>query len=341
MHLSYIELYQSWLDFRRNKSSKTDVLEFESNLADNLAKLYQKINNNQYQHGHYKQFQISDPKPRLISKASVQDRIVHHSISRKLEKIFEKSFIFDSYSSRQNKGLHKSIVRLKKFSRKVSQNHRFTFWALKIDIHKFFDSVDHGILLNLVRAKVPILESFGIYQQIIKSFCSNLGDGKGIPLGNLTSQISANIYLNQLDQYAKQNLRIKYYLRYSDDLLILHRSKTQLLWWLSRIENYLYDSLKLTINRPKIRIRKNTHGIDWLGYFIYPKHILPRSATRRRIYRQFNQKNHDININLKQLRRTLVSYYGYLSHTQDTKTFARLKKIYYQSYLLYHKYKAQ
>lgn len=225
MHIDYLDLialdnlFQAWIEFRKGKSKRLDVQTFERNLEDNLFKLHEKLQNKTYKHGGYHSFYVNDPKQRHIHKASVADRIIHHLLYTFLYKLFDNTFIYDSYSCRLEKGTHKGVKRLEIFARKVSKNYTASCWALKYDIKKFFASINHEILLGLIMRKIQDEGILWLIKQIIDSFHSERGEGKGMPLGNLTSQVFANIYLNELDQFVKHKLKVKFYLRYADDFL--------------------------------------------------------------------------------------------------------------------------
>ena len=159
-------LFQAWSEFRKGKSKRSDVQLFERHLEDNLFELHQKLKNKTYRHGGYESFYVQDPKQRHIHKASVADRVIHHLLYTFLYKLFDKSFIYDSYSCRLNKGTHKGVKRLGEFTRKVSKNYTGDFWALKCDVKKFFANVDHSILLKLLEKKFKIKIFYGYYRKL-------------------------------------------------------------------------------------------------------------------------------------------------------------------------------
>lgn len=195
--ISLENLFSAWEEFKKGKEAKPDIQKFAINLEDNIFELRRRLAAGTYRHSNYTAFYICDPKLRHIHKAQVADRILHHAIVKIIEPIFEKTFIFDSYSSRKNKGTHKAIKRLQKFAWKLSRNNTRTVWVLKCDIKKFFDSVDHDILADLIERKVKDQRAAELIKNVINSF--QVIAGKGIPLGNVTSQIFSNIYLNELD----------------------------------------------------------------------------------------------------------------------------------------------
>ncbi len=213
----------AWQEFRKGKRNKPDVQRFEFNLEDNLFQLHQELKSKTYQHFNYTSFSICDPKPRRIHKAMVRDRVLHHAVFRILYPIFDKGFIFDSYSCRLNKGTHRAVNRLQNFAANQVKTIRRNIFALKCDIRKFFDSIDQDILLDLVKNKIQDIDAIWLIEKIIRSFDKE--NNKGLPLGNVTSQLFSNIYLNELDQFVKHKLKIKYYLRYCDDFMILAENR--------------------------------------------------------------------------------------------------------------------
>ena len=293
---------------------------FERHLEDNLFDLHRNLKNKTYRHGKYQSFYVNDPKRRHIHKARVADRVIHHLFYQFLYQLFDKTFIHDSYSCRLEKGTHRGVDRLEKFTRVVSKNYTRTCWALKCDVKKFFASVDHGILFQLLKKQIKEKDILWLLFQVIKSFHSEFGEGKGIPLGNLTSQVFANIYLNTLDQFVKQKLKVKYYVRYADDFLLLSDSKEHLHNLISPIKAFLQNELKLEFHPNKIIFRKLDWGIDFLGYIVLPHYRLPRTKTKRRILEKIKEK-----IDLPIFEKSLQSYLGYLSHANTFKLSQRLK----------------
>lgn len=322
--ISLEHLLQSWHEFKKDKRNKKDVQIFERNLEDNLFVLYEQLKNKTYQHKAYTAFNIYDPKFRHIHKATVLDRVVHHAVVSVIEPLFDKTFIYDSYSCRVNKGTHKAVKRVFTFIRKVSKNYTGSCYALKLDVKKFFASVDQDILLGLIRQKIGDEDLLWLIQNILSSF----SNGTGIPIGNLTSQIFANVYLNELDQFVKHILKIKYYLRYCDDFMILSTNREELTNLVPKIEEFLKLKLKLSLHENKIIIRKYTQGIDFLGYIALPHIILPRTRTRRRIFKKLKIKMAELeegSITEESFNQTLASYFGFLKHANSFKLTQKLK----------------
>ena len=317
-------MFLAWREFSKGKRNKKDVQDFEFNLENNLFHIHQELRSKAYQHSHYITFNVCDPKLRKIHKATVGDRILHHAIFRILYSVFDKSFIFDSYSCRVNKGTHRAVNRLEKFCGKASKNNSKNIFALKCDIKKFFDSVDQEILLELIREKIQDKNAIWLIEKIIRSF------PKGLPLGNVTSQLFANIYLNELDQFVKHKFRMRYYLRYCDDFIILSDSENYLRGLIPEINNFLQGKLKLKLHPDKIIIRKHRRGIDFLGYVVLPHHRVLRTKTKKRILRKLQKRKQELennSISEESFNQSLQSYLGILKHCDGWKIKKKIKNI--------------
>lgn len=315
-------LCAAWREFKTDKMSKKDVLEFAERAEERLVALHNDLVSGAYRHGPYTRFFVHDPKQRPIAKASVRDRVLHHAICRILGPIFDKRFIFDSYASRKTKGTHAANERLREFALKLSRNNTCAVWLLKCDIRKFFDSVDHEILLGLCKARIADQAVFNLLSMIVTSFETRYG--KGIPLGNLTSQLLANVYLDHLDQYIKRELRCKWYTRYTDDFVMLSDNKSELELMLPRVREFLHDRLQVDIHPDKIVFRKWHQGFDFLGYVHFPHHKLVRTKTVRRMFRKLADRHAhaEDEAGQEKLEQAKQSYLGILSHARGKK-FAR------------------
>lgn len=307
-------LFASWREFLRGgKIRKHDVQEFSLNLASNILALHRELKNGTYHHGGYQAFKISDPKPRDIHKASVRDRLVHHAIYRILYPYFDKKFIADSFSCRNRKGTHKAIHRFRSFGYTVSKNNTRTVWVLKCDIRKFFANINHDILKSILTKHIQDNDVLRLLDEIINSFHTPLhlnGAGysrtaKGLPLGNLTSQLLVNIYMNEFDQFVKHMLKAKHYIRYADDFVFFHENKAILEDYLCRANIYLRDILALEMHPDKVFIKTLASGVDFLGWVHFPDHRVLRTATKWRMLKRIqNDTGND----------TKQSYLGLLSH---------------------------
>lgn len=302
----------AWREFRHGKRKKFETQQFECNLEDNLFQLHNELENFIYEPRPYSSFFIHDPKLRHIHKAAISDRVLHQAIFRILYPVFDRGFIYDSYSSRINKGTHAAVRRLDGSLRNASKNYRRPTFALKFDISKFFDSVDHRVLLALIKLRIKDSKAIWLIEKIVKGFRETTG--KGLPLGNVTSQIFANIYLNELDQFLKRRLKIKYYIRYCDDSVIVSDDKNYLISLIPKIYSFLDEVLSLKLHKNKTVIRKYSSGVDFLGYVLRPYHRVLRTKTKNRVLRKANIKN-------------LQSYLGVLRHCAGNKIKSQLLSI--------------
>lgn len=307
-------LCQAWQEFVRGKKFKPDVAEFSLRLSQNIFSLYQDLQTHTYRHGSYKAFSITDPKPRSIHKAIVRDRLLHHAVHRILHIHFEPIFIYDSYSCRNSKGTHRALNRFRYFYRKVSKNNNRTVWILKCDIKKFFASINHQILLSILKDKINDEQLLGLLREIVGSFSSGQA-GVGLPLGNLTSQLLVNVYMNEFDQFVKHQLRLKYYLRYADDFVVLHQDKQFLQNLIPVFEEFLREKLKLTLHPDKVFIKTLASGVDFLGWVHFPDHRVLRTATKRRMVRALLNNPSEATTN---------SYLGLLKHGNTHTLTARI-----------------
>lgn len=321
-------LFQAWEEFKKGKRNKADVRVFEKNLEDNLFSLYRELKEKTYRHGPYSHFFISDPKARHIHKARVRDRIVHHLLFTALNPFFEPTFIADSFSCRVGFGTHKGFQKLVFYTRKVSENYTKECWALKCDIEKFFDSIDHALLLEIIGRRIKDSDMLWLLKEVVESY--ETISGKGVPIGNLTSQLFANVYLNELDQYIKHVLRIPYYIRYTDDFILLSCDKNLLKQYTIKIDKFLTDNLQLMLHPNKTVFRRFSWGIDFLGYTALPHYQVVRTKTRRRIFTKIKQKIHLYSremIDKQTLQQSFSSYFGILSHACSYKLRKTLNSI--------------
>jgi retron-type reverse transcriptase len=293
-------LLSAWTEFARDKKKKKDVAEFSLNLINNILLLYNDLRNREYRHSGYKASKINDPKPRDIHKAEVRDRILHHLIYKALYEYFDKKFIHDSYSCRLNKGTHKAIYRFEEFGRKESKNNTKTVYILKCDIRKFFANIDHNILKDILAKHIQDKDILNLLSNIIDSF------NQGLPLGNLTSQLLVNIYMNEFDQYIKHKLKVKYYIRYADDFVILSRNRKYLENVLILIQDFLNVNLKLQLHPNKVFIKTLNSGVDFLGFVHFSRYRILRTSTKRRMFRNLEGNKYKLE--------SVMSYLGMLSH---------------------------
>ncbi len=307
-------LLLTWEHFLPGKRHKKDVMIFESQLSYHIAELHTLLGTKTYVHDEYTAFNISDPKPRNIHKATVRDRLVHHLVYRTLYWYFDNRFIYDSYSCRVGKGAHRALDRFRYFARKVSHNNTRTCFVLKCDIRKFFASIDHDILYQILRRHIEDADILWLLGQVVSSF-STTGPGVGLPLGNLTSQLLVNIYMHEFDMHMKQGLKVKYYIRYADDFVIFSDDRKYLSNVRIQIETFLNDRLKLKLHPNKVSITTYASGVDFLGWVHFPYHRTLRTTTKRKVIRSMAGYPKP---------ETVSSYKGLLSHGNTYKISKKL-----------------
>lgn len=313
--ISIENILQAWQVFKVGKTTKPDVEIFERNLEDNLFALAFELKNGTYKHSGYKHFVVSDPKKRDINKAEVRDRIVHQILYDYLVELFEPNFIEHSYSSRIGKGTLKAVLQLKKFSEEIAKNNYGNCYAYKCDVRKYFDNINHLILFDILCIKIKDERVRKMLLEVINSF--NIVSGKGIPLGNVTSQIFANIYLNELDQYVLKTLKICYYIRYNDDFIMLGLDRKQVCDEAEKAKKFVVQRLSLEIPKEKAVFRKLKWGIDFCGSVILPDAILLRHKTKKGMLKKLayaTLKFNNGDISLSDFTRTYNSYVGLMQH---------------------------
>jgi len=291
---SFKNLLNAYRKAAKVKKDRLYVQEYDYNLEFNLLNLKKQLRNGAYQWGEYKNFYVYDPKKRLIAAAPFENRIVHHAICNVIEPIFEKTFIDDSYACRKGKGTHKALLRTFEFVKETN-------YVLKADISKYFSSINGQILFSILKKKISdakllkLLETLiasgaqatHFSQQKLSSFANRLTPtDRGIPIGNLTSQLFANIYLNELDYFVKNELAIEPYLRYMDDFVIFGQDKKELWQTVKKIRAFLKNRLLLSLHPKKTSVSPTRCALDFLGYKIYPEKILLRHRNLVNYFRR-------------------------------------------------------
>jgi len=334
---SYKNIYSQIYDFknlvlaykkaRKGKTKKYYVIEFEKHLIKNLLELQKELKNHSYSPKPLKKFIIRDPKTRKISKSIFRDRIVHHAIVNILEPIFEKVFIYDSYASRKKKGQHRALKRFDYFKRKVSKNgkrlnridNNYVLGScFKADIKHYFGNVNHTILINLLKKKIKDNNTIWLINKILKNFNNK---EKGMPLGNLTSQFFANVYLNELDYFIKHKLKAKYYIRYVDDFVILYESKKQLEIWKEQINKFLRNRLEIELHPEKSKIISLHKGISFLGFRIFYYYKLLKKSNINQIKINLNEWKKLYEKGLINSEKLIIKFEGWSAHAKHGNTF--------------------
>ncbi|HWC57491.1 MAG TPA: reverse transcriptase/maturase family protein [Candidatus Paceibacterota bacterium] len=309
-------ILDAWQEFLRGKSKRNDVIRFNAKLMDNIYALHRDLAQKSYTHGGYHAFNISDPKPRNIHKATVRDRLLHHVLYSELYPYFDTKFIYDSYSCRIGKGTHKALYRFEAFSRIVSKNNTRTCWVLKCDIKKFFASIDHTILKTILRKHLAGNDTNWLLGVVIDSFHTEGNPDVGLPLGNLTSQLLVNVYMNEFDQFVKHHLKARYYIRYADDFVFLSDNKSSLTELLPLLSRFLKERLHLSLHPNKVFVKTLASGVDFLGWVHFPTHRVLRTATKRRMFKRVRETECK--------KETVQSYLGLLGHGNTEKLQQKL-----------------
>lgn len=291
--VSFDNLLEAFYKARKGKRDKPAVAAFEFNLERELFRLQGELESKRYRPGAYTTFLVYDPKERLISAAPFRDRVVHHALCNVVEPLFERTFIFDSYANRRGKGVHAAINRCQRFME------RYPF-VLKADVKKYFPSIDHEILKSGIRRIIGCPGTLELIDRIIDG--SNAPDvvpdyfpgddlfsicerRKGLPIGNQTSQFLANVYLNALDHFVQEELKLPY-IRYVDDFVVFARNKACLHESRLTIETYLAKALRLRLSACKTHILPTTSGVNFLGRRIFVTHSFVLKANLRRMQRR-------------------------------------------------------
>jgi len=319
---SFENLYLAACRARRGKRRRPDVAAFHCELEGELVSLQEELQSKSYRPGPYRAFRIRDPKPRLISAAAYRDRVVHHALCQVIEPIFDKGFIFDSYANRLGKGTHKALDRCTHFARRNP-------YVLKCDLEKYFPSIDHELLKARLARKIKcrdtrwlmglIIDHSNPQEEIIRHFPGDtlftpLERRRGIPIGNLTSQFFANVYLNGFDHFVQQELRSPAYVRFADDFLIFGQSKARLGELRRPLQDYL-NGLRLRLHPTKCQVTPTRTGVSFLGWQVYPDHRRLRRATGVRFQRRLRALQQDYGeggISLEGVRASVLSWIGHL-----------------------------
>jgi RNA-directed DNA polymerase len=376
---SFTNLWRAYRDCRRNKGNTGNALAFEIDAEAKLLELQQELVEHRYSPGRSICFVTEGPKPREVFAADFRDRIVHHLLVAQIEPIFEPRFIHDSYACRPGKGVLAASDRLMQFLRRATANGRRPAWAIKLDVASFFPSIDKQTLFDLLCRRVRDPELRWLIEVILfhdptadyrfkagpgrvpppssarypiaaqKSLFGNENQ-RGLPIGNLTSQFWANVYLNELDQFVKRSLRCRFYVRYVDDLILLDADADRLRRWRDDIAHFLSAHLKLALREAAAEPQRVARGIDFVGWKTYWGHRLPRRQTVEKCAVRLHRFERDglrpmwnglarrVDVappsgpvpraDLEGLRAVLASYCGHLRHGASHTDWADLRSRY-------------
>lgn len=319
---SFDNLHRAYLKARKGKRSRPEVQRFEQDLEGNLIQLQNELIWGQYKTGNYRLFKVYEPKERQVAALPFRDRVVQHALVTAIEPIWEKRFVNDSYACRPGRGTHAGADRAEAYLRKVKREHGQVY-VFKADIAKYFQSIDHGILKSLLRRYIKCRRTLDLVCGIIDS-SAKPGDVRptGLPIGNLTSQLCANIYLHHLDEFVKYELREPYYARYMDDTVIIHHDKAHLQEVRIEFETFLWERLRLRTN---IKTQVFPVGcyrgraLDFLGYRIWPTHRKLRVGSIRRIKKTLKRLQSMYAkgfVTMDRVRQSVTSWVGHACHAE-------------------------
>ena len=320
---AFNNLYLAYVKARRGKRYKAEVLRFSVNLECELIALYRELADHSYRTGEYRCFTVYEPKRREVAALPFRDRVVHHALCNVIEPIFERGFIRDSYACRVGKGTHAAADRLTEFLRSAYRRWGGCY-VLKADVASYFPSVDHGVLMDIIRRRIACPETLELIKEILDSWNGNVGHG--IPIGNLTSQLFANVYLNEFDQFVKHGLRARYYVRYMDDMILLAADKATLWEWRDAIQQFLGDALRLHLNN-KTDIFPEARGVDFVGYRTWRTHRLLRKRSvkqMRRKLKALGARYEAGEVDVETISAVVASWVGHASHADTYRLRCRV-----------------
>ena len=301
-------LYRAYQLCRKGKHEREYAIEFEQDREENLLGLRDELVDERWHPNAYSQFIVEDPKRRLINAPPFPNRVVHRVITDVvLTPIWRPTFPYDSFACIKGKGTHVAVDRLQRFVRRHPEG---SGYVLQLDVKSYFASINHEILLSLIAKRIRDQKLMRLIRLIVESYEDS--PGTGIPLGNLTSQSFANIYLHELDMFAKHDLRVKEYLRYMDDITLVHTDKRQLWEWRDEIEAFLADHLRLQLHQVKQTLTPVDCGVKYLGYRVYRDHIKVLSRNVRRTYKRLDQM--EAGTFDGDARSSIASWIGYTKH---------------------------
>lgn len=314
--VSLDNLYEADKRARRQKSHRPEVMLFDKNKDKLLLDLQRKLINGEYETSEYYVFKIYEPKEREIFKLPYYpDRIVHHAIMNIMEPIWVSAFVKGTYSCIRKRGIHKALKDIK-FALKDEIN---TQYCLKLDIRKFYSSIDHDILKTIIRKKIKDKRLLSLLDEIIES-------AQGVPIGNYLSQFFANLYLTYLDHWIKEQKKVRYYFRYADDIVILGGDKQQLRDLFYNIQDYLNNKLKLNFKDNWQIFKVDSRGIDFVGYRVFHTHTLLRKRIKKRFCKKINKLNKKQNLDKDTYKQKICSYIGWIKYCNGRNLLNKMSK---------------
>lgn len=331
-NLTFEKLMEAHKRARKHKSYRKDVILFEIDLENNIVNLLNKIKNGTYRLGNYKSFLIYEPKERTIESLPYIDRIVHQwYVEEFIKPYIIPRFVNTSFACLEDKGTHKAVEQVEKYLRIFKRNYG-DFWILKCDVKRFFYSIDPNILLNIMQKYIYDEDLFRFTKLLI--FDGRKPNSIGIPIGNYTSQFFANIYLNELDQYIKRVLHVKYFVRYMDDFIILLKNKRGCKEIKNKISIFLNEHLHLELNS-KSRYYPYKMGVNFCGYRIFTTYKLLRNSSKKKIKRNVSKWNKAYNNKTLDINKAMQSLNSWVGHSSHCNSYRFQKKIFNACDFLY------
>lgn len=283
--VDFNNLYKAYKKTQKGQGKyKKDAMIFAQDETYNLLELQRRLVDDSYEFGGYVRFMVYEPKERIIHAPKYVDKIVQLAMNEQLKKVLNPTFIYDSYACIDDKGTHRAVERVSHFMRKAAWEFGEDAFILKVDVRRFFYSIDRTILKRIYRNRLKCKRTLRLLDHIIDS--ADVVDRVGLPLGNTLSQLCANIYMNLLDQHCKRALQLKYYVRYADDLAVIVENKEKAQEMQERITQFLFENLNLDVHEGKTRIFPIEQGVNTLGYKIYKTHRLLRNDSKKKIKRK-------------------------------------------------------
>lgn len=312
---SFENLYLAFMDARKKKTEKPEVMRFQTRLEENLITMQNELLWKTWEPKPWRIFEVYEPKKRTVHAPAFCDRVIHHALVRVINPLFDRKMIDQSFACRMNRGTHRAVALAQRYAQEV-QCRDGGFYFLKCDVHHYFPSIDHDVLRRVIRQTISDCDALWLMDHILDA---SGFPGVGLPIGALTSQLFANIYLNELDHFVKDELGVKRYLRYMDDFLVFSSDKAPLRQILAEISSFLQTELRLSLNQ-KTRICSGHEAIDFCGYRIWTTHILPRKRNLRRVRKRLRRMarlySHG-QMTLDRIIPVIASHLGYLKHCRD------------------------
>ena len=320
--LKFKNMLEAYERASEGKHYNKEVVVYELDLASNLIKVLKELYYKKYETSEYRSFTVYEPKERVIKALPFKDRIVQQwYVEEFIKPIFLPKFIETTYACIPTRGVHQAVRKLKQYAYNMAKTNK-DFYYLKCDISKFFNSIDKDILLKIIERQVKDKDFLHLTKLLI--YCDD--SEKGIPIGNYTSQYFANIYLNVLDHYVKENLHVKYYVRYMDDFAMILNTKEECKEVLKKVETFLYMKLNLELNS-KTNYFKAKQGINFCGYKVFSNYILLKKDNKKKIYKRVKKWNEAYNNKTLDLKETFAKLASWEGHAKNADTYNLIKKV--------------